>query len=447
MNYGEQIVAFVTSFKEYDHTSVKVGNKKQVTIVVKSKNRSDTQSSVESSLKKNGFSSREIGREVVGSSTFPATVVQLKQSRGIIIFKPLSGGGSGAGAAQTKLAECSQCLYASLAFNVKKGKIDSTDISLDNFKKASKDIDVDEIFESMTNNLGDDWIKSSIEGANMLYDKYGSSGWSFHRGSKFVNIIESQFKKLNKIENAFSNLNKWSPADIYMCKGMTTQDWNKISSTKTIKSLNTTLIQFINDEKLIGVSLKKIVNKSKPFKFYNITNDRNVEGIGFYGTVISKVGNPFKSIDVYINWKSGSGNEIQFRTTTGQAKGWQGEIKGSNANQGKISYGPVNTVLKQFDINPIPNYTGSSKLSSESLAKEIYKDIKVIDRSYAMDEKTFVTSALAMPDKWQYSKYTGIKLGRIIADLDKKTQDKLVQALYLYANSQSPLSGPYGKIE
>jgi hypothetical protein len=232
-----------------------------------------------------------------------------------------------------------------------------------------------------------------------------------------------------------------------MCKGMTTQDWNKISSTKTIKSLNEILIQFINDKKLIGVSLKKIVNKAKPFKFYNITNDRNVEGIGFYGTVISKVGNPFKSIDVYINWKSGSGNEIQFRTTTGQAKGWQGEIKGSNANQGKISYGPVNTVLKQFDINPIPNYTGSSKLSSESLAKEIYKDIKVIDRSYAMDETTFVTSALAMPDKWQYSKYTGIKLGRIIADLDKKTQDKLVQALYLYANSQSPLSGPYGKIE
>jgi len=446
MNYGEQVVAFVTAFKDFEHTTVKSASKKQVTVVVKDSNRSSTQNSVETALRKNGFSATQITREVVGSSTFPATVVQMKNSKGVIIYKPQRGGGSGAGAAQTKLAECSQCLYASLAFNVKSGKISATDISLDNFKKAAKGIDVDELFESMTNNLDDEWIKSSIEGANMLYDKYGGSGWTFHRGSSSVDIIENQFKKLNRLENAFSNLNKWSPADIYMTKGMSAADWKRIKDTKTIKSLNEVMVELINEEKLIGVSLKKIIGQAKPFKFYNLTQDRNVEDIGFHGAVISKTGNPFSSIDVYINWKSGRGNEIQFRTTTGQAKGWQGEIKGSNANQGKISFGPVNIVLKQFGISDLPNYTGSSKLSTEALAKEIFADLQKIG-GVTMDEKTFVTSALAMEDKWQYSKYTGIKLARAIVDQPKDARDKLVQALYLYANSQSPLSGPYGKIE
>ena len=446
MNYGDQIVAFVTAFKNFEHTVVKTASSRQVTVVVRNNNRTSTQESVESALKQNGFSQSLLTRQQVGSSTFPATVVTLSQSKGIIIYKPLKGGGSGAGAAQTKLAECSQCLYAALAFNVKSGQISSKDISMDNFRAAASSIDVDELFESMVNNLEDDWINSSIQGANMLYRKYGGSGWTFHRGSSSVKIIEDQFKLLNKEERAFSNLNKWSPADIYLIKGMSATDWSRITSSRTLKGLNEVMVELLNEEKLVGMSLKKIVGSASPVKFYNLTSDRNVENIGFNGAVISKTGNPFSSIDVYINWKSGTGNEIQFRTTTGAARGWQGEIKGSNANQGKISFGPVNIVLKQFGIPLLPDYTGSGKLSSEGLAKEIYSDMMAVG-GITMDETTFVTSALAMEDKWRYSKYTGIKLAKTIVSLPPATRDQLVQALYLYANSRSPLSGPYGKLE
>lgn len=446
MNYGEQVVAFVTAFKDFDHTTVKTASKKQVTVIVRNDKKSDTQNSVETALKKNGFSS-EVSREKVGSSSFPATIVQMKNSKGIILYKPMKAGGSGAGAKQTKLAECAQCLYASLAFNVVGRKIKSEDISKQNFIDAAKNIDVDELFEVMTNNLDEDWISSSIKGANVLYGKYGGSGWSFHRGSSSVAIIENQFKKLNREEKAFSNLNKWSPADIYLIKGMFTADWDRIKGTKTIKSLNEVMVELINDGKLIGVSLKKITGSAKPVKFYNLTKDRNVEGIGYHGAVLSKTGNIFSSIDVYINWKAGSGNEIQFRTTTGKAQGWQGEIKGSSANQGKISFGPVNTVLKQFGIKELPNYTGSLQLSTEALAKDIFQDIQKIG-GVDIDETTFVTSSLAMEDKWQYSKYTGIKLARTIVDINQSAdRDKLLQAIYLYANSQSPLSGPYAKVE
>ena len=34
--------------------------------------------------------------------------------------------------------------------------------------------------------------------------------------------------------------------------------------------------------------------------------------------------------------------------------GWQGEVKGASANQGKISLGPVNMILKNHGIKTIP---------------------------------------------------------------------------------------------
>ena len=40
-----------------------------------------------------------------------------------------------------------------------------------------------------------------------------------------------------------------------------------------------------------------------------------------------------------------------------------------------------------------------------------------------------------------------LKFAKIIESQPKKIQDKIVQEIYFYANSQSPLSGPYGKIE
>ena len=156
MNYGEQIVAFIQSFKDFEYSSVKSANTKTVTITVKDNDRGSAQDKIEKALIKNGFAANKITRDVVSGSTFPATIVQLSQNRGVIVYKPLRGSaGSGAGAAQTKLAECSQCLYASLAFNVKKGKISNTDIFLDDFKKASKDIVVDENFLIMVNVLSD----------------------------------------------------------------------------------------------------------------------------------------------------------------------------------------------------------------------------------------------------------------------------------------------------
>ena len=110
------------------------------------------------------------------SPLFPVTKIELKKSRSIIklIYKRGAGGGSGAGAAVTKLAESSQALYAALAFNVLKRKITIKDVNKENFQKAAGTAITDEDFNKMVNDLPDDWINSSISGANALYQLYGS---------------------------------------------------------------------------------------------------------------------------------------------------------------------------------------------------------------------------------------------------------------------------------
>ena len=81
-------------------------------------------------------------------------------------------------------------IVCKLAFNVLKREITIKDVNKENFQKAADAI-IDEDFNKMVNDLPDDWINSSISGANALYQLYGSKGkFTFHRGSQQVNIIE-----------------------------------------------------------------------------------------------------------------------------------------------------------------------------------------------------------------------------------------------------------------
>ena len=110
---------------------------------------------------------------------------------------------------------------------------------------------------------------------------------------------------------------------------MKESDWNSIKDVATIKGMNQLMIQFINENKLIGVSLKKIAQSAKPFKFYNLTKDRNAGDIKYEGTIIfKKKDNPLSAMDTFTMWKPGGRFEIQWRSDSGGPSGWKGEIQG-----------------------------------------------------------------------------------------------------------------------
>lgn len=446
MNFGEEVYNVVKSFRQFDVT-VKSASSKSTTLIVKGPDRATMQGKIEKALMKSRIPKNKITREKVGASSFPATVVNLTNDKMVILYKPVRKGAD-RGALQTRNVESAQCLYAALAFRSLGRKIKETDVSVSNFEKCKLFIDVDAKFEDMVN-IADDWVASSIKGANELYSKVSKNvKWTFHRGSQKVNLIESKFKELNRKEKLFSNINKWSPADFYLVgSSMGETDWKSIKDVTTIKGLNQLMIQFIDENKLMGVSLKKIAQNAKPFKFYNLTKDRNAGDVKYVGTTIfKKDNNPLSAMDTFTNWKPGGRYEIQWRSDSGGPSGWKGEIQGTSANQGKISFGPMNEILDSFNLPKIPNYTNSSKLNDVELIKEIYNDIQNIQKMN-MGEDEFVAQVKLKDDKWKYAKFTGVKFAKILESQNKTVQDRIVKEIYFYANSQSPNSGPYGKIE
>ena len=126
-------------------------------------------------------------------------------------------------------------------------------------------------------------LQSSVLGANKLWDTFGGKGkFVFHRGSKTVDRIENNFKRVKKLEGVSPmDLNKWSPADIYIVSDKF--DPKCLDQEKTILGLNQCMQERIENNTLIGVSLKKIMGNArisleKCFQRYE-NNQRNMRDI------------------------------------------------------------------------------------------------------------------------------------------------------------------------
>ena len=350
------------------------------------------------------------------------------------------GGGSGAGSEVTAIAESAQALYAQALFSY--GSVDNASI-----EKAYKLSDVSASLEQIKQ-LPDDWIKSSVVGANILKKNLPKKNVTFHRQSQWVKGLEKHFLNLNKQHNSiFSDINKWSPADIYMVsdKGKSIN----VASTTTINELNSLLNKALSDGDIIGISLKKIVGNGS-FKYYNIGEKK--KEISYLNYTLGKTGF-FNSKDAYIYFTvDGS---IQFRTFPS----FQGEIKGKNAAQGKIGYGSIAALVRLKlgvtapDINATKN---AIKRKDDNFLTEFYQlYVKYSNDQKKVKKAEFVGKLYELGDEWILSKYMGSKLIDIALTATvpskyrtkKSAADIFISSIVEYASSTSDLSGPYAKIE
>jgi len=360
------------------------------------------------------------------------------------------GKGSGAGAAETAKFESAQCLYAALSFYVaKKAMPFNIKINKSMFKKAFAYCDVTESLDSMTD-LDDTWHKSSLLGANELYKKYkGKNDYTFHRGSSAVEKIENKFKEINRQEKAFGDLNKWSPADMYIftTKGLKLLD-SSISKSTSLQDLNKRMIQAYKSKDIIGVSLKKM-SDSVTFSENNI--DKNKIDVKYTGEqiVAPTKKDMFDSMDVYVNHSKG---KIQFRSFGGTSlTGWQGEGKGSTANQGKVSLGPLNYILKNHKVPQLPESKKSAtfaKNPNSQYFKEFYNTAKYLKvKGLPKTQKAFEANWKKTTEPWRYSKYLGLLLIERLKKLSPSKRNEVVTDIFLYSASKASFSGPYSKIE
>lgn len=442
MSDSEVLLAINSALQGVQTKVVKAGPKVDKIRVISSQ-RAEIQDKISKRL--NQLRVRYVNEIDKSESSFPVTKIPLKKGVIKLIYKKGAGGGSGAGAALTKLAESSQALYAALVFNVLGREMTIKDVTKENFSRAAGSAITDEKFDSMVNNLPDDWINSSIAGANALYRLYkGKGSFTFHRGSKLVDAVEKTFTTINRKEGAFGNLNKWSPADIYMVgSGFNV---GALQAEKTLKGLNEKMFEFIQSNQLIGVSLKKITGTGRISK-KNFPTDKKLMTASYRGTSTN-----LDAMDGYIQWGSQTTEKIQFRSFGGEASltGWQGEIKGASANQGKISLGPINFILNRHGLPKLPTSLESASLARGNTDKHA-RDIAQMMVTYGIVKSNQVEQVAEMikqrSDKYRYSKYLVMILLTTITNAPAQIRDQVVQDFYLYASSQATYSAPYIKLE
>lgn len=341
------------------------------------------------------------------------------------------GGGSGAGSDLTKLTESAQCVYNAALY---KGKSYS---HADLKSKPVRDcFDVDEKLENVLSKLPDEWVKSSMMVAEKLKKQFPAQGKNYihHRGSTWVDTLENHWKDLNnEAGKPFANLNKWSPADIWMVS--TAGARIDITKTKTLVELNNLLIKQLKSKDIIGVSLKKVVGTAK-YKELNINKNRPVFKFEKTSTGLRGF---FDSGDGYMFF---DGGKAQFRTF---GSTWQGELKGKNANMGKMSGGPIKTLIE--------NISGKNFIAQKNLDNRTDDEMEMFYKWYTacpdtpkMSKFDFFKKVAEKDQNWYVSKIMTTQLISMVEALSDKDKDRFSSGMVNYAGSESELSGPYVKV-
>ena len=407
-------------------------------IKILNNNRSSTRDAIENALYEAKIPFGALTRDV---GSFGGTEFTFDQKKVRFIYKPQTGGGgSGAGAEDTTRNESAQAVYAAIAFGMGK-TISNNDVTMKTIQKHSNLFSVDGNVDDIRNNLPDEWIKSSITGANALYNRFGRSGkYTFHRGDATVNRINAAFERAKSAEGVRMNINKWNPSDIWMIRS--DYDFKCIDDEKTLLGLNQCIQDQLQKGKLIGISLKKMqsgASLSSKNVFGDMKVNKTYAGYEYSG----------KSIDGYI--KLSGGTKIQFRSFGAGAglTGFQGEVKGANANQGKIGLGPLNMILRAHGISQVSTNAANRVTSNpDAVFNEIALGLKKYARLSQKQIEELKENEKIVTPKFLYSKLQITELINIIESIrNKKVRDQLVEDIYLYASSQSRFSSAYYKLE
>lgn len=371
-----------------------------------------------------------------------------------ILVKPNGSKGSGGGAAATAIQEAAQCVYAAMRYYCGKKEI----YNEDDLRCGMDHVDVGGTKLEDIMGLPKEWKEGSVKGANEIFEKVGAGKYKFVRGDRLLDdgSIKKAFGRV-KGQTNLSSEDKWNPADIWMVEESEVEAIKKhLDGENTIDCLNNALLQLFNEQKLLGISLKKIEGNPK----MDIKNNQSaaVRKANEKAKFVKYDLTFLSSMDVYLYYGLGTFEKFQARNFGGSSKGdWKLELKGKSAAQGKIQGTVLIELLRNAGFANISKFNiptwaesapGKSK-AQEDITDEIYNLLK--DYSATKFDKSKKAEAnnkaqIALQDKsWRYSKLAGL---RFLDWLTKcKDSDMAMKEIYLYASSQSDKSSVYYKLQ
>jgi len=393
-----------------------------------------------------------------------------------ILVKPV-GGGSGGGAAKTKIQEVGQAVYLAMRYIKKKPLVchpeDSKDcLSDDDYIAAMEKVDGPGVTINDIQGLEQKWHDAFILGANKIAKEVKGEGWEFVRGDDQVeDAISRAFNRCKKSEGAPANEDKWNPSDIWMVKNKTkiVQELNK---ENTIDCLNNFINQAFSEtaiknkagkdvvpRSLIGISLKKL----GPTARWEVMNEIGKDQLQKAGQVnFEKLKTlneltAFSAMDVYFVY-SPNGNKregsFQARNFGGDKKGqWQFELKGKYAAQGKIKGDVMRKLLTQAKFKGIPdepkfNDCKPGAPTAEKITKQIYNLMKVLPNKpndWIVNETAAMAEIRSKDASWRFSKLAGLRFLNWLMSSNVNA-DRALKEMYLYASSQTDKSSVFYKV-
>lgn len=407
-------------------------------ITAKVQDRASVKSALYAYLDKHKYAYTD---EKTTKSSFNVTKIKTPDGKLVtIIWKEIaSSGGSGAGAEITDLGESAQCWYCAAAF---RHSLESLDDMLAVKDKVKDYCDTTATFDEILKKLPNDWVDSSIKIANKMKTlpqfRANLKNLEFHRGSDVVDKISDMFLSANRKDAVFANINKWTPADIWLMTAKGKTAIKQAKTDQTFSSLNELITGLYVSMDLIGVSLKKVggtvtaevfnfdSKKYKPeFKSFTITD---------------------KSKDGYIvfSYKDDPSMKIQFRSFSDTGS-WQGEIKGKFAAGGKIGGGQVAAIFKR-----ITGVTLNS-LDAKVITKRVQSnDKKIVSEIVSMAKDINLTlseaSVAMQSNDWKYSKYLTLEFMSKFKGLDKTKQQRVLSEIIGYSSSSTENSAVFIKM-
>ena len=370
-----------------------------------------------------------------------------------ILVKPNGSKGSGGGAAATAIQEAAQCVYAAMRYYCGDKEV----YTEEDLKCGMKHVDVGGTKLEDIMGLPKEWKEGSMKGANEIFEKVGDGKYKFVRGDRLLDdgSIKKAFGRV-KGQTNLSSEDKWNPADIWMVEESEVEAIRKhLDGENTIDCLNNALLQLFNEQKLMGISLKKIEGKAR----MDIKNNQSAavrkanEKANFQKYDLTFL----SSMDVYLYYGPGQFEKFQARNFGGSSKGdWKLELKGKSAAQGKIQGTVLIELLRNAGFSNISQFKIPTWAESDPNARnagDITTEIYNLLKDYSADkfDKSKKAEAnnkaqIATQDKsWRYSKLAGL---RFLDWLTKcKDPDMAMKEIYLYASSQSDKSSVYYKLQ
>ena len=294
----------------------------------------------------------------------PYEALYILADNAYVYLEPKNTSGKGKGTVPANIHEKGTATVFTRALSSKKPFKSEDDLKND----VKMQTDLKKIFGAKYGHRLPDWLHSFYEQQRAALIEYSGPQWEefVYGNGSFVDFFEKHMDKLHRDldpEVKVGRYEKWNPSDIWAVKkGKMQEIKNKLKSQigkqMVLVELNAILVNLMEDNDLVGISLKKIAEKSSgKIKLYNVDTSDKLRALKSYAHIELYDMNDIsfepdnililKSVTTYIRIGPGGKYFIDI-TRSGKNLSFNSQIKGTAAQGGQA---PIDLVVKMLNGN------------------------------------------------------------------------------------------------